>query len=117
MTHTWGLPERSEVKSSVRPSGEKRGRVSLLFAEVSWSGRPPLNGTRHRRRAYLLSSTVRRTYTTDSPSGATARPWMTTGLRRALARKGRGADLVAEPDFRSEERRVGKECRSRWSPY
>src|SRR3712207_7449378 len=22
-----------------------------------------------------------------------------------------------EPDFRSEERRVGKECRSRWSPY
>ena len=22
-----------------------------------------------------------------------------------------------EPDSRSEERRVGKECRSRWSPY
>src|SRR5256885_7817189 len=22
----------------------------------------------------------------------------------------------AEPDYRSEERRVGKECRSRWSP-
>ena len=21
------------------------------------------------------------------------------------------------PDIRSEERRVGKECRSRWSPY
>ena len=28
-------------------------------------------------------------------------------------------DLVVEPDrqYRSEERRVGKECRSRWSPY
>src|SRR5260221_3775097 len=27
--------------------------------------------------------------------------------------------LYAEPDYhvRSEERRVGKECRSRWSPY
>src|SRR5260221_5234152 len=25
--------------------------------------------------------------------------------------------LVAPPDMRSEERRVGKECRSRWSPY
>jgi len=25
-------------------------------------------------------------------------------------------DKVPEPD-RSEERRVGKECRSRWSPY
>ena len=24
---------------------------------------------------------------------------------------------VVEPDRRSEERRVGKECRSRWSPY
>src|SRR2546430_10485432 len=29
------------------------------------------------------------------------------------ARQGRRAGLVA----RSEERRVGKECRSRWSPY
>ena len=26
-------------------------------------------------------------------------------------------DLVTEVDHRSEERRVGKECRSRWSPY
>ena len=24
---------------------------------------------------------------------------------------------IANPDDRSEERRVGKECRSRWSPY
>ena len=27
------------------------------------------------------------------------------------------ADYTIETDFRSEERRVGKECRSRWSPY
>ena len=27
-----------------------------------------------------------------------------------------GIDLII-PDVRSEERRVGKECRSRWSPY
>ena len=26
-------------------------------------------------------------------------------------------DATAEGKFRSEERRVGKECRSRWSPY
>ena len=25
--------------------------------------------------------------------------------------------VAAAPDPRSEERRVGKECRSRWSPY
>ena len=24
---------------------------------------------------------------------------------------------IIKPDSRSEERRVGKECRSRWSPY
>ena len=27
------------------------------------------------------------------------------------------APMLADPHFRSEERRVGKECRSRWSPY
>src|SRR2546425_4078120 len=30
----------------------------------------------------------------------------------------RDGDVLVRPhDFRSEERRVGKECRSRWSPY
>src|SRR2546426_6431199 len=28
-----------------------------------------------------------------------------------------GGERTAENDVRSEERRVGKECRSRWSPY
>src|SRR5574337_880150 len=37
-------------------------------------------------------------------------------LPRYLA--GRGVEFrIAEQDTRSEERRVGKECRSRWSPY
>src|SRR3712207_9442855 len=30
---------------------------------------------------------------------------------------GTTADGVQQPASRSEERRVGKECRSRWSPY
>src|SRR6266446_9082104 len=29
----------------------------------------------------------------------------------------RGAELIAGAVGRSEERRVGKECRSRWAPY
>ena len=28
-----------------------------------------------------------------------------------------GFEYKLKPAFRSEERRVGKECRSRWSPY
>ena len=31
--------------------------------------------------------------------------------------RSRGFGFVEMPDERSEERRVGKECRSRWSPY
>ena len=27
------------------------------------------------------------------------------------------SSLTPQPKYRSEERRVGKECRSRWSPY
>ena len=27
------------------------------------------------------------------------------------------SDVATAPEDRSEERRVGKECRSRWSPY
>ena len=37
----------------------------------------------------------------------------------AMARswEARGAKRLHVVDLRSEERRVGKECRSRWSPY
>src|SRR5256885_12628784 len=40
------------------------------------------------------------------------RRFCVTSLRDALARR-----LSYFPSTRSEERRVGKECRSRWSPY
>src|SRR6478752_688216 len=42
------------------------------------------------------------------------------GILGALFAEVRGGDRLAELDqplARSEERRVGKECRSRWSPY
>ena len=39
-------------------------------------------------------------------------------LRASLAGAFRGEEeVLPELDRRSEERRVGKECRSRWSPY
>ena len=38
-------------------------------------------------------------------------------LRRILLSSIRGAAVTSIQIDRSEERRVGKECRSRWSPY
>src|SRR3712207_8998094 len=51
--------------------------------------------------------------------GAVAALWPPAGVGLALLFL-RGARLwpgVVVGDLRSEERRVGKECRSRWSPY
>ena len=43
----------------------------------------------------------------------------TTAYARLIAERNPGKKLtiVVGRDARSEERRVGKECRSRWSPY
>ena len=43
-------------------------------------------------------------------------------LSRQMQQRGITPELLLEDEFaqwavRSEERRVGKECRSRWSPY
>src|SRR3712207_6852169 len=43
-----------------------------------------------------------------------------TGLWVAVDQEGGNVQTLSGPGFgelRSEERRVGKECRSRWSPY
>jgi len=34
-----------------------------------------------------------------------------------VGRERRGTNAITRTALRSEERRVGKECRSRWSPY
>ena len=41
---------------------------------------------------------------------------MRMGQIKSLAEK-TGSEIVSADATRSEERRVGKECRSRWSPY
>ena len=38
-------------------------------------------------------------------------------VKKKLADMKHGESLIREEVTRSEERRVGKECRSRWSPY
>ena len=44
-----------------------------------------------------------------------ARPWAKAMKAAVLSKK--MPPWFADEKYRSEERRVGKECRSRWSPY
>src|SRR2546430_17732913 len=58
----------------------------------------------------------------DQPPGHVARRILPDAPGRREGKRLRGllllqADLDVLLDLRSEERRVGKECRSRWSPY
>ena len=46
-----------------------------------------------------------------------ARTFMQTDLYKRLTRKDPEENEQVVLSSRSEERRVGKECRSRWSPY
>ena len=50
-------------------------------------------------------------------TGATAAAYRATAAEKALTGTKGDAKAIADAAARSEERRVGKECRSRWSPY
>src|SRR6266404_7810992 len=86
---------------------------------------------RHRRKlSVVISSTSPPIFFFQAEDGI--RDKLVTGVQtwlfRSLARRSRDRSVVACPlahrsnhscphAQRSEERRVGKECRSRWSPY
>src|SRR2546430_10054153 len=61
-----------------------------------------------------LRDSGRRLWRLDSPAGESpARP----DLRSEAPPANIDGEQTLTPHERSEERRVGKECRSRWSPY
>ena len=49
--------------------------------------------------------------------GCARRRWRRCRAAASRPRAGAGSERSGVEVFRSEERRVGKECRSRWSPY
>ena len=62
--------------------------------------------------SYALNDSV--TITADTDQAACAESVQTIGASTTL----NGVSVyVSSANNRSEERRVGKECRSRWSPY
>src|SRR3712207_8618674 len=71
----------------------------------------PIFGDKEQRRAKEETMSEERPRHTQEPAEGSDQDVETPGVERAGGPKG-GVD-----EERSEERRVGKECRSRWSPY
>ena len=89
---------------NMKPGVEPLSPENLLIFSVS-----PLTGL-------PISGQSRMTVTTKSPLTGTAGDSQVGGFIPAHV-KGNGYDSILFRGKRSEERRVGKECRSRWSPY
>src|SRR3989441_9238517 len=104
---------------SVVPARRRADPVWRSAGAQPAAGRGRRGAVGRKTRRALLARCVR------SPGGvAYAGARVRDPLRRRVARPGRRAGARAGPvplarprSQRSEERRVGKECRSRWSPY
>src|SRR2546422_10578170 len=111
--------------SRIEPSGERRGSPRR---SIFWRQAPCPGGCRmtvQRRRAGTVSKEVYETqaafryalrqflrFSETAARGVGLTPQQYQGLLAIQGFPGRDRVRV-----RSEERRVGKECRSRWSPY
>src|SRR3712207_9115945 len=95
-------------RAPVLPPPRRRRRPALLALAVAMVVLGALGA------AYLATSLGR-----TSPVIAIGRevPWGQTLTAADLVEVRIPADPALQPIPRSEERRVGKECRSRWSPY
>ena len=102
------------VRRAASPTGCPPSRTSRLLMH-------PASSTVARSRP-----TIRLESATGSHGSPRARGWYRLRLparrlrlpaRRLQPPSSRLLDQQSEPFKRSEERRVGKECRSRWSPY
>src|SRR3712207_5548712 len=101
--HDTVLAERDTVRTELEAAQTEIEKLRLLIRQ--------LQRGQFGRRSEMNGAAVHR------PRPAAARP----GGPRADRRRGRGGagggGCEEQHPSRSEERRVGKECRSRWSPY
>src|SRR2546422_5607809 len=101
-------PRRSQAPARARARGARGSRQAWPGALLP-AGRPPheRGGPLDRAVPPLLGSAVRRARRLPRPTRTPGDSAMAT----------RDPPSTVTPVTRSEERRVGKECRSRWSPY
>src|SRR5258705_13902410 len=125
--------ERTEVEAALQATTEMLSQVTRLLALVS---APPLEATTVVRVEVLLlqpefvmvvvitsaGGVTKRNFHFDQSVDPGLAKWAGEYLNETVAGLSLGTVLLRrrfdEPALsRSEERRVGKECRSRWSPY
>src|ERR1017187_7154494 len=102
MGHVRDLPERKfgvEIEKNFKPTYQISAKRKTLVTELQKSAE-------NAEQVYLA---------TDPDREGEAIAWH---LREILKSKKNGPEFFrVQFNERSEERRVGKECRSRWSPY
>src|ERR1044071_862370 len=107
-----------EISSYIRKTSDEQG-PALLFHNVKNSKMPVLGGVfATRERAFLALETTAQDYVNkfhNALDHLVAPRLVSDAPCKEVIYTGRDVDLGKLP--RSEERRVGKECRSRWSPY
>ena len=114
---------RTMMLASVAQDIESNGRQGLpVLGGLPIVGRLFTSPTRENRQVDIVIAVTPRVLRAPAvtprdeemrPSGTLSNP--TTGSLEAMIREADRDDQIAAA--RSEERRVGKECRSRWSPY
>ena len=104
-------PQAEENIESASPSPTGYRRPSLKRRAPA--AEPLLN----HRKANKVSRARRISVTVESISASVSRPLPRSEAKAAVSRSERLPNTQCPSQLRSEERRVGKECRSRWSPY
>src|SRR2546429_8237077 len=122
-SETTQLPALASFNELIRPQQQRLGNLQAqrfggLQVNDQFEARNLLDGEISRLRS--LEKPVYQPCPINPAYREIVRP---VGKQRTLLRpffsmtRDREASLGREMDDRSEERRVGKECRSRWSPY
>src|ERR1035441_623640 len=111
----WAPPRGSGIISSTNPKSSRCRAVELTDGRLLWKPRRLCREiVAGRRQASLLHLCVFRWRRKNDDPGQRGR--RVCGGDYWRRREGYGERSTALHGGRSEERRVGKECRSRWSP-
>src|SRR2546429_1939011 len=106
------------VESQARLEGLRDATAHLQYAARSWyaaAGEPAISGLAVKAGSAVRTARAAR----QGLSPSALRPGQVIDIHALMSAQSLGwyGPLTAAPNERSEERRVGKECRSRWSPY